>query len=69
MTIKMQQKQVQEKREVVEKATCIACGRTFWATEAYIAQVKLGKLESICGQCDGSHDDDIDKAEYQHGDR
>jgi len=40
------------------KATCIACGKQFWATEAYVANVQAGKEESLCGYCDKSHDDE-----------
>jgi hypothetical protein len=32
------------------------CGRKYWATEAVAKSVDEGKLENLCGQCDGSHE-------------
>ena len=33
------------------RATCISCGRTYWATEECIRLVKEGKEESLCKFC------------------
>ena len=41
---------------IIVKATCICCGREYWATEAFVAAVQDGREESLCGYCDGSHD-------------
>ena len=60
MTLRMAEKLMKAKRvkkENTVKATCVACGRSYWATEAFEAMVKAGRLESLCGYCDGSHDD------------
>ena len=43
---------------VIVKATCISCGRTYWATEAFVAACQDGREESLCGSCDRSHDDE-----------
>jgi len=43
--------------ENVVKATCSACQRTFWAAEAFVSVVQSGKIESLCGACDGSHEE------------
>ena len=94
MTLKKAERLLRAKKsprkENTVSLTCVKCNRPYWATEAFGVMVKAGRLESICGQCDGSHDDhdypaevenedeeikhgisgdDIDKAEYQHGDR
>jgi hypothetical protein len=45
---------------VIVKATCIHCGRVYWATEAFVCAVQDGREESLCGYCDGSHDVDGD---------
>ena len=41
---------------IIVKATCMCCGREYWATEAFVAAVQDGREESLCGYCDGSHD-------------
>ena len=38
-------------------ATCGSCGRTFSCNSAYVGAVQAGKLESLCGYCDRSHDE------------
>ena len=43
--------------ETLVKATCAACGKEFWATEVYVRAVQAGRLESLCGGCDESHND------------
>ena len=43
--------------KTIEKATCSSCGREFWATEVYVIAVKEAREESLCGYCDGSHND------------
>ena len=42
------------------KATCVSCQRQFEASELYVKMVQAGKLASLCGACDNSHDDDKD---------
>lgn len=37
------------------KATCTACGREFECSELMVKLVQAGKAESLCGYCDGSH--------------
>ena len=41
----------------IVKATCISCQREYWATEAYVAAVQRGDMESLCAYCSGEHDD------------
>ena len=41
-------------------ATCVSCGREFTTSEAFRCNVQNGTIESICGYCDGSHDDGDD---------
>ena len=50
-------KKTVEKKQGAIKATCSACQREFWATEAYVSAVQAGRLENLCGGCDESHND------------
>ena len=36
---------------IIEKATCVSCERTFWATEASIRRIQAGLEESLCQSC------------------
>ena len=38
-------------------ATCCVCGRIYKTNELCRTLVQEGKIESLCGFCDGSHDD------------
>jgi hypothetical protein len=49
---------VKNKKENTVRATCTACGRSYYCTEAYVAMVKAGREESLCGYCDNSHNDE-----------
>ena len=57
-------KAIYEGRPIV-KATCSACQREYWATEAFVCAVQDGREESLCGYCDNSHNDYDDKNERE----
>ena len=40
------------------KATCSACQRVFETSEIYVKMVQAGKIESLCAQHDGSHEEE-----------
>jgi len=49
-------------KEIPVLATCACCSGLYWATEAYVAMVQAGKMESICISCnnkgwEGGEDD------------
>lgn len=41
---------------MVEKATCISCHKTFWATPLFMALVRGGEAESLCRNCETDPD-------------
>ena len=47
-----------QKKSNTVTATCVSCGRNYWATEAYVRKVIEGSLESLCGMCDHSHEEE-----------
>ena len=48
-------------------AQCSKCKRDFTCSELYKKAVEAGKIEPVCGSCDGSNA--IDETEYKYGDR
>lgn len=45
------------KKKNTYTARCKSCGRKYKTNEAMVRLVQLGRLESLCGYCDESHDD------------
>lgn len=49
----MKKKSDRKEKKVI--ATCSACKRKYNASEALVAAVQAGKLESLCGGCSGEN--------------